>query len=245
MSSPAFQFYPKEFMLATQSWSAEEVGIYIKLLCSQWDDGCLPSDTKRLARIAGCDSDLFEKAWVLVGLKFSECSDGFLRNSRLELVRSEQAAYKEKQRLNGIKGGRPVKNNPTNNPNVTQPITQSEPKPKPKANPKITSSYSAINSTKVEYKKDVFLSPEEYDRLVNENGKEFTDRCIEYLSAWFEEKPFKKKETTNHNLSIRRWVIDAVKKKDVDQARLTGGHQLPGNPEKVKYSEPTKRTSQV
>ncbi len=218
MSSPAFQFYPKEFMLATQSWSVEEVGIYIKLLCAQWDDGKLPSDTKRLARIAGCDFDYFEKAWVLVGLKFLLGNDGFLRNSKLELVRGEQEAYKEKQRLNGIKGGRP----PKNNPDVTQPETQIKPNPKPKDNPKITSSYTAINSTKVEYKKDVFLQVEEYDRLSTEFGKEFIDRCIEYLANWFIEKPAKKKETTNHNLTIRRWVIMAVKESDLKQQKLSG-----------------------
>lgn len=219
MSSPAFQFYPKEFMLATQSWSVEEVGIYIKLLCSQWDNGCLPNDVKRLARLAGCDLDFFEKAWVLVGLKFLVGNDGCLRNSKLELVRGEQDAFREKQRLNGGKGGRPKKINP----DETQSITQTKPNMKPKQKPKITSSYSAINSNKLEYKVDVFLSIVEYDRLVNEFGQDLTDESIQYLSQWFEEKPFKKKETTNHNLSIRRWVITAVRKDRLDKQRLQTG----------------------
>lgn len=221
MSSPAFQFYPKEFMLATQSWSVEEVGIYIKLLCSQWDNGCLPNDVKRLARLAGCDLDFFEKAWVLVGLKFLVGNDGCLRNSKLELVRSEQDAFREKQRLNGIRGGRPKKENP----NETQQQTQTEPKVKAKPKPKITSSYSAINSTKVEYKTDVFLSCAEYDRLINEYGQDLTDKSIQYLSDWFEEKPFKKKDSSNHNLAIRRWVITAVREDQFKKQRLNGGYK--------------------
>lgn len=236
MSSPAFQFYPKEFMLATQSWSVEEVGIYIKLLCAQWDDGKLPNDTKRLARISGCDLDFFEKAWVLVGLKFLLGDDGFLRNQRLELVRCEQEAFKEKQRLNGIKGGRPKKNNP----DETQTITQSKPNPKPKANPKETSSYPAINSTKVEYKKGVFLTEEEYERLSKEYGVVFIDRCILYLSNYFIEKPSKKKDSQDHNLTIRRWVINAVKEDDFKQQKLngtlfTGGQPVIGGTKKIDH----------
>lgn len=225
MSSPAFQFYPKEFMLATQSWSVEEVGIYIKLLCFQWDNGSLPNDLKRLSRIAGLEYDLFEKAWVLVGLKFLCGFDGFLRNQRLELVRDEQEAFKQKQRLNGIKGGRPKKENPTE----TQSISQTKANTKPKAKPKETSSYSAINSNKLEYSTDVFLSESEYQRLITENGKEFVDRCILYLSNWFQEKPFKKKETTNHNLTIRRWVISAVKEEEVKLKKINGDFKQQNN----------------
>jgi len=214
MSSPAFQFYPKDFMLATQAWSVDEVGIYIKLLCSQWDNNGLPNDLKRLARIVGLDYDDFKKAWVIVGLKFSVGEDGVLRNSRLELTRDEQEAFKEKQRSNGLKGGRPKIENPNE--------TQTKPKQKANLKPKITSSYStpSIISTKVEYAPDVLLLPEEHERLVKEFGLTFINDCIKHLSDYFEEKPSKKKDSKNHNLTIRRWVVDAVKEKQNKQRKL-------------------------
>lgn len=140
MSGPAFQFYASDFLTSTQSWDINEVGIYIRLLANQWANMRLPDDTERLARIAGCDHETFKKAWVILGFKFLRGEDGFLRNTRLEAVRAEKNTFLEKQRLNGLKGGRPKKNNPNHNPNETQ----TKPNTKPKQNPNITSSSSNI-----------------------------------------------------------------------------------------------------
>lgn len=141
MSSPAFQFYASDFLTATQSWDINEVGIYIRLLSNQWVNLKLPNDTERLARIAGCSHDEFKKAWVILGFKFLEGEDGFLRNTRLESVRSEKNTFLEKQRLNGLKGGRPKKENPEHKPEETQ----GKPKINPTANPKKTSSSSSVD----------------------------------------------------------------------------------------------------
>lgn len=126
-NSPAFQFYASDFLTSTQSWDINEVGIYIRLLANQWANLKLPNDTERLARIAGCEHDVFKKAWVILGFKFNVGDDGFLRNGRLEVVRSEKEAFIEKQRLNGNKGGRPKKENPNE--------TQTKPKQNPTGNP--------------------------------------------------------------------------------------------------------------
>ncbi len=140
-AAPAFQFYASDFLTSTQSWDINEVGIYIRLLANQWANLKLPKETERLARIAGCDHETFKKAWVILGFKFLEGEDGFLRNRRLEVVREEKNIFLEKQRLNGLKGGRPKKENPKHNPDETQ----SKPKNNPTGNPKITPSSSNID----------------------------------------------------------------------------------------------------
>jgi uncharacterized protein YdaU (DUF1376 family) len=135
-TAPAFQFYANDFIAGTQDLSAEEVGIYMRLLCYQWDKGHLPSDENRLSRIAGCDILTFKKAWVFLGFKFSVNNGEFIQNPRLEKTREEQEAFRVKQRLNGSKGGRPKKIE-------TQTITQTKPKQNPNHNPNETSSSSS------------------------------------------------------------------------------------------------------
>lgn len=60
---------------------------------------------------------------------------------------------------------------------------------------------------------NVFLTQAEYDRLKDE-FQELAETAIEFLSAYIAEKGYKSK---SHNLAIRRWVIDAVSKKQPKQ----------------------------
>lgn len=55
---------------------------------------------------------------------------------------------------------------------------------------------------------NVFLTPEEYLRL--QSDVKNIDEVIEWFSAYIAEKGYKSK---SHNLAIRRWVIEAVEKK--------------------------------
>ena len=59
--------------------------------------------------------------------------------------------------------------------------------------------------------KHVTLTDEEYNRLCVDYGQDMTEKAIDYLDAYIEEKGYKSK---CHNLALRRWVFDAVKKKD-------------------------------
>ena len=52
--SPAFQFYPDDFIGGTVDLSAEDVGAYIRLLCYQWGRGTIPETKAAIDRIAGC-----------------------------------------------------------------------------------------------------------------------------------------------------------------------------------------------
>lgn len=65
---------------------------------------------------------------------------------------------------------------------------------------------------KKEYIDSVFLLESEYENLCSDFSKKTTDEAIKYLSNWGKEKPKKFSEYKDHNLTIRRWVINAVTK---------------------------------
>ncbi len=55
----------------------------------------------------------------------------------------------------------------------------------------------------------VKLTDDEYSKLCIEYGQTITERAIEFLDSYIEEKGYKSK---SHYLALRRWVFDAVKK---------------------------------
>lgn len=104
-SSPAFQFYPADFLMGTAIMSCEQRGAYIGLLCHQWHSHGLPDENHMLSRLAGCSVENIEA----IRPKFTVCEDGLLRNLRLEDVRSKQDAYRQGRSESGKLGGRPKK----------------------------------------------------------------------------------------------------------------------------------------
>jgi uncharacterized protein YdaU (DUF1376 family) len=89
----------------TNDWTVAEMGIYQRLLLSQWVNGDLPPESSRLARIAGCSQKVFDHSWLTVSQKFTVNSNGRLTNLRMEEVRQEQEEYKQKQIESGRLGG--------------------------------------------------------------------------------------------------------------------------------------------
>jgi uncharacterized protein YdaU (DUF1376 family) len=98
--SPAFQFYAENFLGGTADMSAEEVGMYIRLLCHQWHRGGLPDDDKKLLLLSGGK----KSALVEVKKKFFVDEDGLLKNRRLEATREEQKQYREAKSVAGKHG---------------------------------------------------------------------------------------------------------------------------------------------
>ncbi len=94
---PAFQFYASDFLVGTNTWTVDEVGVYIRLLASEWENGGLPKDAKRLSRASGCSQKRFVKCWLTVSQKFHIDGHDLLINDRLESVREEQRKYRELQ----------------------------------------------------------------------------------------------------------------------------------------------------
>lgn len=91
-SSPAFQFYPGDFTRGVLLLSNEEIGIYVLLLCFQWENGRVPLDEKQAGKIANTKPSKLVK----VLQKFSKDSDGYF-NERLEIERVKQQEYRSKQ----------------------------------------------------------------------------------------------------------------------------------------------------
>lgn len=103
--SPAFQFYPKEFLADSNvsGMSLQELGGYIKLLCICWNDGSLPMATDRLANMVGVPEKVFTKFWPAVRVCFTE-RDGRYVHGRLDLERQKQAEHRQRASDRGTFG---------------------------------------------------------------------------------------------------------------------------------------------
>lgn len=115
--SPAFQFYPKDFLADSKqaAMSATAVGCYIRLLCYCWIDGSLPSDTLMIARMSGYKGRQWASIWVQLEVCFT-AHDGRWIHPRIERERQKQAEYRERKRLAGSAGGRQKASNMASKP---------------------------------------------------------------------------------------------------------------------------------
>lgn len=105
MSSPAFQFYPKDFLAVVMTWKADERGAYISLMSKCWVDGSLPNDPAELADIAAMSRGRFDAVWQSrLAKRFRVLEDGQLVEVELEKRQREQAEYREKKSKAGKKG---------------------------------------------------------------------------------------------------------------------------------------------
>lgn len=107
--SPAFRFYARDFLTSEKQndMSLLEAGAYIRLMCHCWLNGSLPDDLGKLAQRAGATDGQMKKFWPAISKCFEKGEDGRWYHPRLEDERRRQASYRERQSLNGKKGGRP------------------------------------------------------------------------------------------------------------------------------------------
>lgn len=113
MNPPAFQLYADDFLAGTADMTAEEVGIYIRLLCHSWNKKGLKNDEKRLGILVGqCGGNAMASAMEVLRAKFELGTDGRWRNRRLEEVRAERQKYSETQSHNAHLRWEKVKNTP-------------------------------------------------------------------------------------------------------------------------------------
>lgn len=130
--SPAFQFYPKDFLTSehVELMSLAERGAYITLICKCWIEGSLPSNVDQLARLCGTPAAAFRKLWPAMEPCFRQQGNtDRLVHPRLERERRKQREYRRKQADNGRLGGRPKKPSLS----ITKPVgfsgeSQTEPK---------------------------------------------------------------------------------------------------------------------
>ncbi len=107
----------------TNSWRVEEIGIYQRLLMSEWVNGSLPKNEDRLARIAGCSLKKFQKGWTIIKIKFHLNGNDLYINDKLESIRINQVKYKE---LQSEKGKISAEKRRIQQPTVVEPNLQPE-----------------------------------------------------------------------------------------------------------------------
>lgn len=136
--SPAFQFYPKDFLTdgRVAAMTLEECGAYIKLLCLCWTETTLPTEPRRLAQMIGCSPRAFERVWPALQVCFSQVDGGF-RHGRLDEEREKQELYRQRQaaagRASAATKGLPKGNQTatTVQPRLNQTATGGQPDPQP------------------------------------------------------------------------------------------------------------------
>jgi uncharacterized protein YdaU (DUF1376 family) len=103
VKSPAFQFYPDDFLGSGKvgTMTVDEVGAYTLLLCLDWNEGGFAFDEEELARWCRVSRQKFRKMWVRISRCF-DAHDGRMFNARLQKEREKQAEWREKS----AKGGR-------------------------------------------------------------------------------------------------------------------------------------------
>ena len=100
MKDPAFLFYSSDFLSGVSDLTMEERGQFITLLCLQHQKGALNEKTIRLS-VGSCSVDVLKK--------FSQDENGNFYNERLVLEIEKRNNFTESRRNNGLKGGRPKK----------------------------------------------------------------------------------------------------------------------------------------
>lgn len=165
-TGPSFQLYAADLLVDTNEWTCEEVGVYIRLLMSEWVNGDLPVDLKKLARIAGIDQKRFQKVSRQLMLKFQENGNKRLINLRLEETRNNQLKYREKQALRASSGW--AKRNATADATADATVMPSH---MPDDMPDACSSSSSSN------KEDILSSVKEIIEYLNvKSGKNFSHK---------------------------------------------------------------------
>jgi uncharacterized protein YdaU (DUF1376 family) len=102
-TQPFLPLFFGDLLSATPTWDGEERALYILLLAYQWSAGPLPTDTKRIAKMAQLEIKSFKKRWDVVRTKFVE-RDGGLVNERLEEHRAHAREITKKRSEAGVNG---------------------------------------------------------------------------------------------------------------------------------------------
>lgn len=106
--SPAFQFYPRDFLAdgSVSMMTYAERGVYITLLCHDWNDGGIPPDIDSLSKLLKIPTKKLEVTWKIVGKCFMpmhEHSMNKLTNPRLNKERKKQYKRSEESRASAEK----------------------------------------------------------------------------------------------------------------------------------------------
>lgn len=150
-NSPAFQFYPKDWLSngKVKSMTLEERGAYIDLLAIYWNEGGLPSEPMALSRLLGVPLRTFNRLWKNVSRCFEVVGPN-LSQSRLEIEKAKQADYREAQRVKGLKSANSRVTNKTIQPVLPSGCDPVATERQPRVNSSFSSPFSSSSSTSTE-----------------------------------------------------------------------------------------------
>lgn len=198
--SPAFQFYPKDFLtdVRVATMTLDELGAYIKLLCVCWLDQSIPGDTRRLAILVGVDAGVFAEMWPQLESCFVRDDDGRLRHPRLDKERQKQAKFSAAQAERGSRGGRAKARNASqevagDKPEPSRDVANASPTLQPEASRDVAGSQPEASRNLALQSPDSSLTPNPLTGAVEEVPKvperyvvepALADRCEAFMAAW-------------------------------------------------------------
>ena len=197
---PAFLFYPSDFLVGVMFMSDEQVGKYIRLLCTQHQKGHLTEE--QIRRVIGeVDEEIMSK--------FKVDERGLYYNARMEKEVDKRVKYTESRRRN-LEGGKSHKGadmvshmedhmDPhmlshieNENININKDIDAN--KDEDKNTEEKEETYKIIQGLK--------LTKEEYEKLVLKFTKKVVDNKIDYVENY---KGLGKKYTSLY-LTLNNWL---------------------------------------
>jgi uncharacterized protein YdaU (DUF1376 family) len=98
-------WFVRDYIAATRHLSLAERGAYTDLLFLSWEQGPLPKDPVRLARMVGCGAEEFAQVWPALTTKFTETEAGLV-NDRLEEHREKSVRLSAERAAAGRVGGK-------------------------------------------------------------------------------------------------------------------------------------------
>lgn len=191
VKSPAFQFYPHDFLAGrVATYSMEEVGAYITLLSFDWTLNGLPDSLEKLAKICRVSLRRFTNIWSVIEDQFPLCEDRKRRNPRLQGEREKQLAYSQAMSHNGKRGGRPKKPQESRGLAAVKP-DESSPSPTPSPTKRKASTANAPWASRlaIVWGEDVgFINPGRIGKAlkpaVDKHGDERVERAMRaYISV--------------------------------------------------------------
>ena len=208
----AWYLFTEDFIAGTQHLSNEEVGIYIRLLCFNWNKRCagIPNDAYKQYRIANCFTDNEKTSCDKIIKEFFVLVNDHYQNERQLQEYLYISRRMEASKQNGKLGGRPKKPSTEPKGNLDKTPLPHTPTPSPKqtkvsyapsflkfwekvAN-KVSKGTAEKNYMKIE---DEWIEkPEELAELYNKyyksvEDKQFAKQPAFWLSAkkYLDEKP--------------------------------------------------------
>ena len=227
----AWYLFTEDFVAGTQHLTNEEIGIYIRLLCYNWNKRCsgVPCDNMTYYRIASCFTEsekaschkILEQFFIQVGEHFQnerQLQEYLYINKRIEA-----------SKINGKLGGRPKKpsqNPPTPTTTPTYTITKNKLSYSPhflKFWDLVTNKVSKGTAEKnyIRLEKEWLEKPEELAKMYNSyydsvEDKQFVKQPAFWLSAkkYLDENPKKKSTEKVEQYEMRlKMFVDAVQNK--------------------------------